>query len=99
LLNSGPLKEQHKQLSSVVHQCSLPSSIPITTAAQKASPERLFPLKKHPDKLQTFQQQSKIKRRPRCATFEEHLQRYYLSKWCLTHSKNFLSRSTNQTLK
>ncbi len=52
--------------------------------SHKSSRDELLSLKTYSDK-----QQSKIKRRTRCTTFEEHLQRYYLPKWCLTYSKDF----------
>jgi len=88
LLNSGQSKGQDRQLSSVVHQSNHPSFIPTTIISHKALRNELLLPKKCSDKQQS-QQQSKIKRRARCMTFEEHLQRYYLPKWCLTYTTEF----------
>jgi hypothetical protein len=90
LLNSGQSKEHHTQLSPTIRQSSPSSSILNTLVSRKDLRSKLFFLKKCSDKRQNqHQQQYETKRRARCATFEEHLQRYYYPKWCFTYTRDF----------
>lgn len=76
LLNNRLSKEQDdRQLSSVVHQSSHRTSIAV---GKKGSSGR----SNNPLRI-------KIERRPRCATFDEYLQRYNRSPLCLTSTRKF----------
>jgi len=78
LLNSEQSKDHQKQLILTDRKFNPSSSISTKPILGKALQYNLVLPKKSSDK-----------RRTRCTTFEEHLQRYYLSKWYLTYTKDF----------
>ena len=73
LVNSAQQKEQDNQLTPTVHQLHFPSSTGASCSSKNVFSHKLV---------------SKVPRRPRCSTFEEHLQRYYASNWSLTSTRD-----------
>ena len=87
LLNNRFSKGQEdRQLSSVVHQYSHPSSIRSIAAREKVSSGK----SSNPPRIL-------VQRRPRCTTFDEHLQRYNRSPLCLTSTRTFHYQPSNQS--
>ncbi|CAF0901076.1 unnamed protein product [Adineta ricciae] len=86
-LNSRQLREHHKQLSLHAQRDIHLSSKSNTSISNRVLPSNVMPQKERPcDK-----QRSKIRRRKRCVNFEEHLQRYYSSRWCFISTRRLLT--------
>ncbi|UJR28059.1 hypothetical protein I4U23_009315 [Adineta vaga] len=85
-LNSRQLKEQQKQLSIYAHRDIHPSSKSTILISNKVPQNNILLQNNQSDKRHN-QRRCTITRRKRCITFDEHLQRYYSSRWCLTSTR------------
>ncbi|CAF3674106.1 unnamed protein product [Adineta steineri] len=86
LLNSSQSKEYHKQMSMSIQKNAYPSLESSILVPNKALQSNVITSKTDSNKREIQR-----KKRIQCITYEEHLQRYYLPKWCLTYTKDLIS--------